>query len=123
MASVVSTAVFATCGMPLWRFLVSATISLPKQFALVYSGTNEDQSGSESSCFPTPRAHTWAPTLAGIASKTAGLLAKAAIIVVTIGATVFAMRYINRRVDEVKEGVVYARRKARWVLPTLLILH
>ena len=50
-----------------------------------------------------------------------GLLAKAEIVIVVIGATVFAMQHINRRVDEIKEGVVYARWKARrvslWPLP------
>ncbi|KAJ6510531.1 hypothetical protein C8R45DRAFT_964423 [Mycena sanguinolenta] len=33
-----TTAVFATCGMPLWIFLVAAVASLPKQIVLVYVG-------------------------------------------------------------------------------------
>ena len=40
---------------------------------------------------------------------------KAVIVLVTVDVTVFAMRYINRRVDAVKERVVYARRKRRCV--------
>ncbi|KAF8147772.1 hypothetical protein K438DRAFT_1625963, partial [Mycena galopus ATCC 62051] len=33
-----TTAVFATCGMPFWVFLVAAVVSLPKQLVLVYVG-------------------------------------------------------------------------------------
>ncbi|KAK7028302.1 hypothetical protein R3P38DRAFT_2935271 [Favolaschia claudopus] len=33
-----TTAVFATCGMPLWVFLLATVVALPKQLALVYIG-------------------------------------------------------------------------------------
>ena len=35
---------------------------------------------------------------------------------ITAGVTIIAMRYINRKMDEVKGRVIYARRKARYVL-------
>lgn len=44
----VSTAVFATCGMSVWRFLISATIGLPKQLAAVYLGDNQGGTGCRS---------------------------------------------------------------------------
>ena len=52
----VTTAVFATCGMSVWRFLISATIGLPKQLAAVYLGDNQSGTGCKS--IPPLEAHT-----------------------------------------------------------------
>ena len=35
---VVTTAVFSTCGMGIWTFMLAALLSLPKQFITVYLG-------------------------------------------------------------------------------------
>ncbi|KAJ7736725.1 hypothetical protein DFH07DRAFT_96933 [Mycena maculata] len=43
-----TTAVFATCGMPLWVFLVAAVVSLPKQLITVYIGVALNSSSSTS---------------------------------------------------------------------------
>lgn len=41
----VTTAVFSTCGMNIWTFMLAAFLSLPKQFATVYLGVALEQSG------------------------------------------------------------------------------
>ncbi|KAI0327058.1 hypothetical protein GY45DRAFT_1226211, partial [Cubamyces sp. BRFM 1775] len=85
------TAIFSTCGMNVWVFLVAAILSLPKQLATVYIGAAQSNDGNT-------------PTTGGI---------KAVVVLATVAMTYLAMRYINRKVDDVKERVVYARRKAR----------
>ncbi|KAI0761575.1 hypothetical protein BD413DRAFT_485762 [Trametes elegans] len=87
------TAIFSTCGMSVWSFFVAATLSLPKQLATVYLGVAQS-TGSKS-------------TLTGAI--------KAGVVLATVAMTYVAMRYINKKIDEVKAGVVYARRKARCV--------
>ncbi|KAH9937902.1 uncharacterized protein BXZ73DRAFT_21959, partial [Epithele typhae] len=86
-----TTALFASCGMTVWTFLASAIVSLPKQFAGVFLGSS-GTSGTSSKVTTT---------------------VKGVVVLITIVATIFAMKYINRRVDEVKEGVIYMRRKQR----------
>ena len=39
---------------------------------------------------------------------------KAAVIVITIFVTIFAMRYVKTQNNKVKEAVIYRRRKARY---------
>ncbi|KAJ8488330.1 hypothetical protein ONZ51_g3637 [Trametes cubensis] len=85
------TAIFSTCGMNVWVFLVAATLSLPKQLATVFIGAAQ----SDGKDTPVTRA------------------IKAVVVLATTVMTYLAMRYINRKVDEVKVRVVYARRKAR----------
>ncbi|KAH9937912.1 uncharacterized protein BXZ73DRAFT_76532 [Epithele typhae] len=80
-----TTAVFAMCGMRLWVFLLAATLSLPKQLALVFIG--DDRSGR---------------------------IVKIVVIVVIVLVTIGAMRYIGARVDAIKQEVIYARRKASY---------
>ncbi|KAI0788370.1 hypothetical protein C8Q74DRAFT_677119 [Fomes fomentarius] len=87
------TAVFSTCGMSVWMFGASAILSLPKQLAIVYIGVSNGNSG------------------VGSNAKATGV--KVAVVLVTGVMTVVAMRYINKKMDEVKHRVVYARRKAR----------
>ncbi|KAJ7186820.1 hypothetical protein C8R46DRAFT_1058145 [Mycena filopes] len=84
-----TTAIFATCGMPFWVFLVAAVASLPKQFALVYVGYALKQD-----------------------SPTSNKVQKA-VIGVTVVVTVAAMVYMRRQMPAGREAVVYARRKAR----------
>ncbi|KAI0667984.1 hypothetical protein C8Q78DRAFT_941278, partial [Trametes maxima] len=86
------TAVFSTCGMGVWTFLTAAVLSLPKQLATVYLGVSQNSGGNS--------------------AQTGGI--KAVVILATIAMTYVAMRFINKKVDEVKMGVVYARRKARY---------
>lgn len=43
---VVTTAVYATCGMSIWVFAIAAFLSLPKQFITVYLGVILDSSGT-----------------------------------------------------------------------------
>ncbi|KAI0750318.1 hypothetical protein C8Q80DRAFT_1100578 [Daedaleopsis nitida] len=89
------TAVFSTCGMTVWMFCVSAFLSLPKQLAIVYIGVAKEASGDA--------AH----------AKATGL--KVVVILISLTVTVIGMWFINKKMDEVKHRVVYARRKARCV--------
>ncbi|KAJ7911557.1 hypothetical protein B0H13DRAFT_2007136 [Mycena leptocephala] len=84
-----TTAVFATCGMPFWVFLVAAVVSLPKQIVLVYIGVALGNNDSKSDKI------------------------QKIVLAVTIVITVIAMVYIRRMMDKAKTAVVYARRKAR----------
>ena len=91
-----TTAIFAACGMPVTTFLVAAFISLPKQFAAVYLGYAEE--------FVVD-----GKTPLGVS------IIKITVILITVVVTFLAMRWINARIDEVKDDVVHQRRKARWV--------
>ncbi|OJT05830.1 Golgi apparatus membrane protein TVP38 [Trametes pubescens] len=85
------TAIFSTCGMTVWGFFVSATLSLPKQLAVVYLGVAQNSGENQS-------------TTSGI---------KAVVILATLAMTIVAMRHVNKKVDQVKGKVIYARQKAR----------
>ncbi|KAI0365523.1 hypothetical protein BV20DRAFT_973068 [Pilatotrama ljubarskyi] len=85
------TAIFSTCGMSIWAFFVSATLSLPKQLATTYIGVAQSTNGN---------------------SPQTGAI-KAVVILAMVAMTYVAMRYVNKKIDAVKEKVVYARRKAR----------
>lgn len=50
--------------MSVWRFLISATIGLPKQLAAVYLGDNQSSTGCKSESPATSEAPT--PSLASI---------------------------------------------------------
>ncbi|KAI0648624.1 hypothetical protein C8Q79DRAFT_1007215 [Trametes meyenii] len=82
---------FSTCGMGVGTFLTAAVLSLPKQLATVYLGVSQNSGVNR--------------------AQTGGI--KAVVILATIAMTYIAMRFINKKVDEVKMNVVYARRKAR----------
>ncbi|KAJ6510529.1 hypothetical protein C8R45DRAFT_1068538 [Mycena sanguinolenta] len=84
-----TTAVFATCGMPFWIFLVAAVVSLPKQIVLVYVGE----------------------ALASNSSKSDKI--QRIVLGVTIPITILGLGYIRRKMAAAKPAVVYARRKAR----------
>jgi len=85
-----TTAVFATCGMPFWVFLIAAVVSLPKQFAIVYIGFALGTSGDTQS------------------NKIQKI-----VLGITVVITVAAMVYIRRLMFTARADVVYARRKAR----------
>ncbi|KAJ7115541.1 hypothetical protein C8R43DRAFT_1038746 [Mycena crocata] len=84
-----TTAVFATCGMPFWIFLVAAVVSLPKQLVVVYIGVAFNSSDSTSN------------------------KVQKIVIAVTVVITVIAMVYIRQLSIKARPQVVYARRKAR----------
>lgn len=106
----VTTAVFATCGMPFWIFLVAAIVGLPKQLVLVYVGVAlghsaffHSRSGIDAECgLLTPHA----------GNATSNKIQRI-IIGVTVGITVIAFIYIRRSMTAARPAVVYARRKAR----------
>jgi len=84
-----TTAVFSTCGMAFWVFVVAAVVSLPKQLVLVYIGVALASNDSKS-------------------NKIQKIM-----LAVTIVITVLAMLYIRRLMGQAKPAVVYARRKDR----------
>ncbi|KAJ7334851.1 hypothetical protein DFH08DRAFT_784947 [Mycena albidolilacea] len=84
-----TTAVFATCGMQFWVFLVAAVVSLPKQIVLVYVGVALASNDSRSDKI------------------------QRIVIGVTVVITVIGMVYIRRLMKAAQPAVVYARRKAR----------
>ncbi|KAF7972964.1 hypothetical protein HWV62_16546 [Athelia sp. TMB] len=90
----VATALFATCGMQLWVFVASAVASLPKNFVNVYIG------------------YAFEAEATGAGAKKSKLI-NIVLVGVTAVVTVFAMRFIDAKINAVKEGVVYERRKAR----------
>ncbi|KAM5544919.1 hypothetical protein V8D89_001817 [Ganoderma adspersum] len=91
----ITTAIFATCGMEVWVFLVAAFASLPKQVAAVYLGTGTVDANGNMQLTKTQK------------------IIKYAVITVTVLITILAMRYVNGKIDGVKQRVVYRRRKAR----------
>ncbi|KAJ7720657.1 hypothetical protein DFH07DRAFT_1008481 [Mycena maculata] len=84
-----TTALFATCGMPFWVFLVAAIVSLPKQLVTVYIGVALNSNSSESEKI------------------------QKIVLVITILITVLAMAYLRRLREAAKPAVVHERRKAR----------
>ncbi|KZP04807.1 hypothetical protein FIBSPDRAFT_766798 [Athelia psychrophila] len=90
----VSTALFATCGMHVSTFIISALVSLPKNFINVYVGVTfeQEENGTETN-----------------KSKMINFI----VLCVTILITIFAMRYIQSLINKVKPGVIHQRRKNR----------
>lgn len=84
-----TTAVFASCGMRFWKFLVAAVVSMPNQFANVYIGTTY------------------------VTDSPTGKTVNTVVLVITILVTIAAQRFIKYRIKNAKPGVIYARRKAR----------
>ena len=93
---IVSTAVFSTCGMSVWTFIISAFLSLPKQFITVYLGVALEQSDKGG-------------------GSTSDKIIKDVVLAVTVIITFLAMWYIYRLMNQAKPDVIYARRKARSV--------
>jgi len=89
-----TTAIFSTCGMNIFVFILAALLSMPKQFITVYLGVilRESATGGESN-----------------QSK----IISDVVVAVTILITIAAMWYILRLMNAVKPQVIYERRKAR----------
>ncbi|KAF7972410.1 hypothetical protein HWV62_17958, partial [Athelia sp. TMB] len=92
----VTTALFATCGMKLQVFIISALVSLPKNFVNVYVGVTfeQEENGTQNN-----------------KSKLINFI----VLCVTIVITVFAMRYIQALINGVKPEIIHRRRKMRQV--------
>ncbi|OCH86169.1 hypothetical protein OBBRIDRAFT_738526 [Obba rivulosa] len=88
-----STAVFSTCGVSIFMFCAAAVLSLPKQLATVLVGSALSTSSDGES-------HT-------------DKVVERVVLVITIGATLIGLIYINRRTRAVLPEVIYAQRKAR----------
>lgn len=108
--------------MNVWIYLASAILSLPKQLAVVYVGVAQNNQDGTREWRPTTAITLCLPLILSAnnpscaAATTSGAKAiKAGVIIFTALVTVFAMRYIDKKVDEVKHRVVYARRKGRYV--------
>ncbi|KAJ7578312.1 hypothetical protein C8J56DRAFT_1112396 [Mycena floridula] len=88
-----TTAVFSTCGMNIFVFSLAALLSLPKQIVAVYLGVSlgDGQTDSKS-------------------RKIEG-----AVLGVSVVITILALRFLLRKMKEVKPQVIYERRKARQV--------
>ncbi|PCH42699.1 hypothetical protein WOLCODRAFT_25516 [Wolfiporia cocos MD-104 SS10] len=88
-----TTAVFATCGMSIWTFIIAAILSTPKQFITVYLGVTLEQSEN--------------------GSGRNNQITKDAVLGVTVILTFVAMWYIYNKMHHAKPLVIYDRRKAR----------
>lgn len=91
-----TTALFATCGMKLWVFVISALVSLPKNFVNVYIGARFETDSQ------------------GVTTNTSKLI-NGIVLAVTVVVTIVAMRFITAQINAVKPGIIYQRRKARLV--------
>jgi hypothetical protein len=108
MPATVITALFASCGMSITTFFISAILSLPKQFATVYLGYALSQHGETLMSFGiTSRSKRIADT-----SRTEKIV-KYVVIGATVVITIAAMRYIRGKQSAVKPAVIYERRKRR----------
>ncbi|KAF7305552.1 hypothetical protein HMN09_00808100 [Mycena chlorophos] len=87
----VTTAIFATCGMPFWVFVVAAVVALPKQLALVAVGF----------------------LLRSGDNNNIRTVVQNVVLAVTVVVSLIALWYIRRRSNQVTPEVIYARRKAR----------
>ncbi|KAE9399663.1 hypothetical protein BT96DRAFT_1101625 [Gymnopus androsaceus JB14] len=88
-----TTTVFASSGMSFPTFVAAAICSLPKQFVTVVTGVLLEDS------------------INGTSKKEK--IASIAVAIVSGIVTSFALRYVNRKMDEIKPQVIYERRKAR----------
>lgn len=80
--------------MKLWVFVVSAILSMPKQFVNVFVGASFEQ------------------TEKGTGSAMSTYL-NIAVVIITTAVTVVAVRYVNKQINLVKPQVVHDRRKTR----------
>ncbi|KZP17652.1 hypothetical protein FIBSPDRAFT_22733 [Athelia psychrophila] len=83
---------FATCGMSLPTFIISALVSMPKQLATVYIGA--------------------AFVATGVQEQQSTYIS-AIVLMLTLTVTILAGWHINRRINAVKKGVVISRQKLR----------
>lgn len=102
--------------MSVWIFSLAALLSLPKQFATVYIGVIIEGSGKGS--FKT-FLRFFARLKHDPAETSPQRIASFLLIAVTTIVTFLAAWYIYRELNRVKPAVIYGRRKARYVDPSL----
>ncbi|CEL63371.1 Golgi apparatus membrane protein TVP38 OS=Podospora anserina (strain S / ATCC MYA-4624 / DSM 980 / FGSC 10383) GN=TVP38 PE=3 SV=1 [Rhizoctonia solani AG-1 IB] len=90
----VTTAVFSTCGMGIWIFMLAAFLSLPKQFITVYLGVILEQSADGT-------------------RSTQDTIISNAVLIVTFLITVVAAWWIWREMGRVRLEVLRERRAER----------
>lgn len=113
----VTTAVFATCGMSVWIFALAAFLSSPKQFATVYIGVIIEGSGKRT--FKSLCSVLRASLLHDPAETAPQHIASYSLIAVSTIVTLLAAWYIYRELNRAKPAVIYERRKARYIHPSL----
>ncbi|KZV82889.1 hypothetical protein EXIGLDRAFT_778111 [Exidia glandulosa HHB12029] len=96
-----ATAVFATCGMKMWVFLLAAVLSLPKQFVIVYLGVILNDASRDDADAAKDKSNKTERIISDIVA--------AASVLVTIG----SLWWINRELKRVKPSVMADRRRAR----------
>jgi hypothetical protein len=111
--TLVTTAVFATCGMSVWIFATAAFLTLPKQFATVYIGVIIEGSGKSTFRLPFGARSGLFHDPAG--ETTPQRVASYSLIAVTTVVTFVAAWYIFRELNRAKPAVIYERRKARYI--------
>jgi uncharacterized membrane protein YdjX (TVP38/TMEM64 family) len=90
-----TTALFASCGMNIFVFILAALLSTPKQFITVYLGVILEESST-----------------GGNTSTTRKIISDA-VVGVTLLVTIGAMWFIVHKMNKVKPTIIYERRKAR----------
>jgi hypothetical protein len=109
----VSTALFSTCGMSVWIFLVSAVLSLPNQLATVVFGWALSQSGGcECQCLGV-FGDCFSLLMPVAAHNSTSKAVQWIIVAVTAVVTIVAMRYLRMRQAAVLPEVVLERQKRR----------
>ncbi|KAJ3715294.1 hypothetical protein DFJ43DRAFT_1160499 [Lentinula guzmanii] len=88
-----TTTVFASAGMPIGTFLAAAVCSLPKQLVTVFIGVLLEDS------------------INGTSKK--DKIASITVAIVCGVITSLALKYVNKKMDEVMPAIIYERRKAR----------
>ncbi|KLO10012.1 hypothetical protein SCHPADRAFT_943174 [Schizopora paradoxa] len=98
-----STAVFSTCGMSFWVFSFSAIASLPKHFVPVYVGF----------ALGILRADSDAPSIITEKESVKQHVITYSVLAGTVIVTIGAFLYIAKKMEEVKQDVIHARRRRR----------
>ncbi len=109
--------------MSVWVFAIAAFLSLPKQLATVYIGVIIATSGSGSVSVHHINLFRRLLTSCPPDEKVSQRVASYTVIVVTTVVTIAAAWYIYRELNRVKPAVIYARRKARFVLARSRNVH
>lgn len=99
-----TTAIFASSGLPFFVFLGAAICSLPRQLSDVLLGVLLAEESID-----------------GTSKKEK--LATIAVFGVTILITSFTIKFLNREMDKVRPQVIYERRKARYVFIVFFARH
>jgi hypothetical protein len=103
--------------MSVWIFALAAFLSSPKQFATVYIGVIIEGSGKRA--FKTFPSVLRAGLLHDPAETAPQHIASYSLIAVTTIVTLLAAWYIYRELNRAKPAVIYERRKARYIHPSL----